>query len=76
MKFLYNSAEHKLINLANVVEIYVSENYLMLSLIDGREMRFLYGATDILNKLHTKIMLFIETEDMRVFDCYEFINNL
>lgn len=76
MKFLYNSVGNKLINLANVVEIYVSENYLMLSLIDGREMRFLYGATDVLNKLHIKIMLFIETEDMKVFDCYEYINNL
>lgn len=76
MKFLYNSKDLNSVNLANVINIFVSNNYLMLSLTDGREMRFLYGTTDALTKLHARIMQFIGAEDTRVFDCYEFINNL
>lgn len=76
MKYLYNSADLNSVNLANVINIFVSNNYLMLSLTDGREMRFLYGTTDALTKLHARIMQFIGAEDTRVFDCYEFINNL
>lgn len=76
MKFLYNSKDINSVNLANVINIFVSNNYLMLSLTDGREMRFLYGTTDALNKLHARIMQFIGAEDTRVFDCYEFLNGL
>lgn len=76
MKYLYNSKDINSVNLANVINIFVSNNYLMLSLTDGREMRFLYGTTDALTKLHARIMQFIGAEDTRVFDCYEFINNL
>ena len=76
MKFLLNSKDKNAVNLANVINIFVSNNYLMLSLADGREMRFLYGSTDVLKKLHARIMQFIGAEDARVFDCYEFINNL
>lgn len=76
MKYLYNSKDLNSVNLANVINIFVSNNYLMLSLTDGREMRFLYGTTDALTKLYARIMQFIGAEDTRVFDCYEFINNL
>ena len=76
MKFLYNSKDINSVNLANVINIFVSNNYLMLSLTDGREMRFLYGTTDALTKLHARIMQFIGAEDTRVFDCYQFLNGL
>lgn len=76
MKYLYNSKDINSVNLANVINIFVSNNYLMLSLTDGREMRFLYGATDALNKLHARIMQFISAEDARVFDCYQFVESL
>ena len=76
MKFLLNSKDKNAVNLANVIGISVSSNHLMLALTDGREMRFLYGTTDALTKLHARIMQFIGAEDARVFDCYEFINNL
>lgn len=76
MKYLYNSKDINSVNLANVINIFVSNNYLMLSLTDGREMRFLYGATDALNKLHARIMQFIGAEDARVFDCYQFVESL
>lgn len=76
MKYLYNSKDLNSVNLANVIAISVSNNHLMLSLTDGREMRFLYGTTDTLKKLHARIMQFISAEDARVFDCYEFINSL
>lgn len=76
MKYLYNSKDINSVNLANVINIFVSNNYLMLSLTDGREMRFLYGTTDALTKLHARIMQFIGAEDTRVFDCYQFLNGL
>lgn len=76
MKYLYNSKDINSVNLANVISISVSNNYLMLSLTDGREMRFLYGTTDALTKLHARIMQFIGAEDARVFDCYQFVESL
>lgn len=76
MKFLYNSKTLNLVNLANVIGISVSNNYLVLSLTDGREMRFIYGTTDALTKLHARIMQFIGAEDARVFDCYQFVESL
>ena len=76
MKYLYNSKDLNSVNLANVIAISVSSNHLMLSLTDGREMRFLYGTTDALKKLHARIMQFIGAEDARVFDCYQFVKSL
>lgn len=76
MKYLYNSKDINSVNLANVINIFVSNNYLMLSLTDGREMRFLYGTTEALTKLHARIMQFIGAEDARVFDCYQFVESL
>lgn len=76
MKYLYNSKDLNSVNLANVISISVSNKFLMLSLTDGREMRFLYGTTDALTKLHARIMQFIGAEDARVFDCYQFVESL
>lgn len=76
MKYLYNSKDINSVNLANVINIFVSNNYLMLSLTDGREMRFLYGTTEALTKLHARIMQFIGAEDAKVFDCYQFVESL
>ena len=75
MKYLYNSEDLNYVNLANVINFFVSNNYLMLSLVDGREMRFLYGTTDALNKLHARINQCICTDE-RVLDCCDYINNL
>ena len=76
MKYLYNSKDLNSVNLANVISISVSSKHLILSLTDGREMRFLYGTTDALAKLHARIMQFIGAEDARVFDCYQFVESL
>ena len=76
MKFLYNSKDLNSVNLANVINIFVSGNYLMLSLTDGREMRFIYDTTEVLTKLHARIMQFIGAEDAKVFDCYQFAETL
>lgn len=75
MKFLYNSKDLNAVNLANVINIFVSNNYLMLTLTDGREMRFLYETTENLTKLHARIMQFI-AKDEKVLDCYVFLGGL
>lgn len=75
MKYLYNSKDLNSVNLANVINIFVSSNYLMLSLTDGREMRFLYETTENLTKLHARIMQFI-AKDEKVLDCYVFLDGL
>ena len=81
MKFLLNSKDKNAVNLANVIGISVSSYHLILALTDGREMRFIYGSTDELNALFNAIMAFLADDDTKafgakVFDCYEFINNL
>lgn len=75
MKYLYNSKDINSVNLANVINIFVSNNYLMLSLTDGREMRFIYGTNDALSALFGRIMSFL-ANDEKVLDCYEFLNGL
>lgn len=75
MKYLYNSKDINSVNLANVINIFVSNNYLMLSLTDGREMRFIYGTNDALSTLFGRIMSFL-ANDEKVLDCYEFLNGL
>ena len=78
MKFLINSESGKAVNLNNVAEICVSNNYLVLTTEGGqyaREMRFIYGTEGILNRLFTKVMEFL-ANDEKTLDCYEFINGL
>ena len=69
MKYIVNSKDHKAVNLANVIDIFVSNNYLVLSLVDGREMRFIYGTENALNNLFNRIMDFISEDGTKVFDC-------
>ena len=76
MKILLNSKDKTAYNLANVISISVSGNHLMLALNDGREPRFIYGSADELNALFDAIMAFLADDGAKVFDCYEFINNL
>ena len=76
MKVLLNSKDKNAINLANVIGISVSSNYLMLALTDGREMRFLFGTTNELNALFGAIMTFLADDEAKVFDCQEFMKTL
>jgi hypothetical protein len=69
MKYIVNSQDHKAVNLANVIGISISNNYLMLSLTDGREMRFFYGTENLLNDLFSRIMDFIDEDGTSVLDC-------
>ena len=75
-KFLTNGS--KAINLNNVAEICVSNNYLVLTTEGGqyaREMRFIYGTEDNLNCLFSKVMEFL-AGDERVMDCDKFMKSL
>lgn len=78
MKFLINSESNKAINLANVDEITISSNYLILTTGGGqyaRDIRFIYGTNDALSALFGRIMTFL-ANDEKVLDCYEFMNGL
>ena len=75
MKFLINSKENKAINLANVDEITVSGNYLKITTgggLNARNVSFIYGSTDALSALFSRIMEFL-ANDEKVLDCYEFM---
>lgn len=75
-KFLTNGS--KAINLNNVAEICVSNNYLVLTTEGGqyaREMRFVYGTDSDLNLLFAKVMEFL-AGDERVMDCDKFMKSL
>ena len=75
-KFLTNGS--KAINLNNVAEICVSNNYLVLTTEGGqyaRELRFVYGTEDNLNRLFSKVMEFL-AGDERVMDCDKFMKSL
>lgn len=75
-KFLTNGS--KAVNLNNVAEICVSNNYLVLTTEGGqyaREMRFIYGTEDNLNRLFAKVMEFL-AGDERVMDCDKFMKSL
>lgn len=76
MKYLVNSQTNKAVNLANVIEIFVSNNYLMLSLNDGREMRFFYGTETALNNLFSRIMEFISEDGTKILDCNKIMKTL
>lgn len=76
MKYIVNSKDHKAVNLANVIDIFVSNNYLVLSLVDGREMRFIYDTENALNNLFSRIMDFISEDGTKVFDCNKTMKTL
>ena len=67
MKFLRN--EKWAVNLAHIIDINVSANYLVLTTIDGREEKFIYGPENALVELVDEILDFTANENERVFDC-------
>ena len=69
MKFLVS--KNHAINLANINDIAISNNYLVLTTdagLSAREIRFVYGTQAELEKLFQQIMDFI-SGDEKVFDC-------
>ena len=78
MKFLVNSKDNKAVNIANVDEITISCNYLVLTTGGGqyaRDVRFIYGTSAGLSALFKRVMEFL-TNDENMLDCYEFLNGL
>ena len=74
MKFLRNGKWA--VNLAHIIDINVSANHLVLTTIDGREEKFLYGPEAQLENLVEAILAFTADDTAHVFDCREFLNNL
>lgn len=74
MKFLRNGS--RAINLAHVIDINVSANYLVLATIDGREEKFIYGPESVLENLMDAILAFTAEPTAHVFDCREFVESL
>lgn len=74
MKFLRNSS--RAINIAHVIDITVSANYLVLSTIDGREEKFIYGPEDKLMCLMSAVLAFIAEPETHVLDCDEYMLSL
>ena len=69
MKFIVSKSHA--INLANINDIAISNNYLTLTTdagLNAREIRFVYGTQAELEKLFQQIMDFIANDD-KVFDC-------
>ena len=71
MKFLVSNL--KAVNLANVSDISVSSNHLMLTMTDGREVRFVYGTQSELETLFVAVMDFIISSNIKVFDCDKYL---
>jgi hypothetical protein len=74
MKFLRNGKWA--VNLAHVIDINPSANYLVLTTIDGREEKFIYGPDEHLEKLVDAILAFTANDTAHVFDCRAFLENL
>jgi len=76
MKFIRNGKWA--VNLAHIIDINVSANYLVLTTIDGREEKFIYiyRPESKLESLMEAILAFTADDTAHVFDCREFLNNL
>ena len=82
MKYLVSKT--KAVNLANVSEIYISNNYLMLTTSGGsycRDISFVYGTPEELSALFDAILTFISDDFVsgagsKVFNCDEFLKTL
>ena len=74
MKFLRNGKWA--VNLTHVIDINVSTNYLVLTTIDGREEKFIYGPESNLENLVEAILAFTADDTAHVFDCREFLETL
>ena len=67
MKFIRNGKW--VVNLTHIIDINVSANYLVLTTIDGREEKFIYGPEFALEELEEEILAFITEPNDHVFDC-------
>ncbi len=67
MKFLRN--DKWAVNLAHIIDINVSANYLVLTTIDGREEKYIYGPEFALKELVEEILAFTADDTAHVFDC-------
>ena len=67
MKFIRNGKWA--VNLAHIIDINVSANYLVLTTIDGREEKFIYGPEFALEELVEGIIDFTAEPDAHVYDC-------
>jgi len=67
MKFLCN--DKWAVNLAHIIDINVSANYLVLTTIDGREEKYIYGPEFALKELVEEILAFTADDTAHVFDC-------
>lgn len=74
MKFLRNGKWA--VNLAHVIDINVSANYLVLTTIDGREEKFIYGPESSLESLVEAVLAFTANDTAHVFDCRAFLETL
>ena len=74
MKFIRNGKWA--VNLAHIIDINVSANYLILTTIDGREEKFIYGPESSLENLVEAILAFTADNTAHVFDCREFLETL
>ena len=74
MKFLRN--KNWLVNLAHIIDINVSANYLVLTTIDGREEKFIYGPESDLEVLVAEMVVFASDTSANVLDCQEFMHNI
>ena len=74
MKFLRNGKWA--VNLAHIIDINVSANYLVLTTIDGREEKFIYGPEKDLENLVEAVLAFAADDTAHTFDCREFLETL
>ena len=73
MKFIVSKSHA--INLANINDISISNNYLTLTTdagLNAREIRFVYGTQADLERLFAGVMEFI-AGDLKIFDCDKFL---
>lgn len=73
MKFII-SKQHA-VNLDTIINIAISGNYIILTTLTAREIKFFYGTKPQLDKLFDAIMTFIGSEG-RTFDCDKFVATL
>ena len=74
MKFIRNGKWA--VNLAHIIDINVSANYLVLTTIDGREEKFIYAPESDLENLVEAILAFTALGGAHVFDCRAFLETL
>ena len=69
-------SNHHSYNINNIDDIYVSNNYLMLTTGGGqaaREVQVIYGTEKECNAIHDAIMAWIDLGQSKVFDCDGFM---